>query len=61
QYRAVYEHFDEVTPRMQHPAYPEFSEVYKEVVGEMVLNKKDPTPLMQDAAKKINDILADYE
>lgn len=61
QYRAVYEHFDEVTPRLQHPAYPEFSEVYKEVVGEMVLNKKDPTPLMQDAAKKINDILADYE
>ncbi|EFU43051.1 extracellular solute-binding protein family 1 [Paenibacillus vortex V453] len=61
QYRSVYEHFDEVTPRMQHPAYPEFSEVYKEVVGEMVLNKKDPTPLMQDAAKKINDILADYE
>ncbi|MFF3923685.1 ABC transporter substrate-binding protein [Paenibacillus lactis] len=61
QYRAVYEHFDEVTPRLQHPAYPEFSEVYKEVIGEMVLNKKDPVPLMQEAAKKINDILMDYE
>lgn len=61
QYRAVYEHFDEVTPRMQHPAYPEFSGEYKEVVGEMILNQKDPTPLMQEAAKKINDILADYE
>ncbi|CAM4447530.1 ABC transporter substrate-binding protein [Paenibacillus tarimensis] len=61
QYRAVYEHFDNVTPRMQHPAYPEFSTVYKEVVGEMALNNADPVPLMKEAAGKINDILADYE
>ncbi|MCI3926891.1 ABC transporter substrate-binding protein [Paenibacillus sp. TRM 82003] len=61
QYRAVFEHFDDVTPRMQHPAYPEFSAVYKEVMGNLALNNEDPVPLMQDAAKKINDILADYE
>lgn len=61
QYRAVYEHFDDVTPRMQHPAYPEFSGVYKEVMGNLALNNEDPVPLMQDAAKKINDILLDYE
>ncbi|MFI2858666.1 extracellular solute-binding protein [Paenibacillus sp. JSM ZJ436] len=61
QYKAVYEHFDEVTPRLQHPAYPEFSTVYKDVVGEMILNNEDPIPLMKDAEQKINDILADYE
>ncbi|NMO97386.1 ABC transporter substrate-binding protein [Paenibacillus lemnae] len=61
QYKAVYEHFDEVTPRLQHPAYPEFSAVYKEVIGEMILNQQDPVPLMKDAESKINDILADYE
>ena len=61
QYRAVYEHFDNVTPRMQHPAYPEFSAVYNEVMGGMVLNHEDPVALMKEAAKKVNEILADYE
>lgn len=61
QYKAVFEHFDNVTPRLQHPAYPEFSEVYKEVIGEMILNGADPVPMMKDAATKINDILAEHE
>ncbi|ALS29926.1 ABC transporter substrate-binding protein [Paenibacillus sp. 32O-W] len=60
QYRTVFEHFDDVAPRLQHPAYPEFSEKYKEVVGEMILNGKDPTSLMPEAVKQINDILSDY-
>ncbi|MGZ9585547.1 ABC transporter substrate-binding protein [Paenibacillus marinisediminis] len=61
QYKVVFDNFDNVTPRLQHPAYPEFSAVYKEVVGEMILNQKDPVSLMPEAAKKMNDILADYE
>lgn len=47
QYKAVFDHFDNVTPRLQHPAYPEFSEVYKEVIGEMILNGADPAPMMR--------------
>lgn len=61
QYKAVFDHFDNVTPRLQHPAYPEFSEVYKEVIGEMILNGADPAPMMKDAAAKINDILTEHE
>ncbi|WP_010278315.1 ABC transporter substrate-binding protein [Paenibacillus senegalensis] len=60
QYAAVFDNFDSVMPRLQHPAYPEFSNVYKEVIGEMVLNGADPEPLMQDAAVKIQEILEDY-
>lgn len=61
QYKAVFDNFDNVTPRLQHPAYPEFSSVYKEVIGEMVLNQADPAQLMPEAAKKMNEILEDYE
>lgn len=61
QYKAVFDNFDNVTPRLQHPAYEEFSGQYQEVLGEMILNHKDPNPLMQAAAKKMNDILAEHE
>lgn len=60
QYAAVFDNFDNVRPRLQHPAYPEFSNVYKEVIGEMVLNGADPEPLMQKAAEDIQEILEDY-
>ncbi|GAB7054467.1 MULTISPECIES: ABC transporter substrate-binding protein [unclassified Paenibacillus] len=61
QYKAVFDNFDSVTPRLQHPAYPEFSKQYLEVMGKMALNNEDPVPLMKEAANKINDILADFE
>lgn len=58
QYKAVFDNFDNVTPRPQNPAYPEFSNIYKEVVGKMALNNEDPIPLMKAENKKMNDILA---
>lgn len=61
QYAAVFDHFDSVQPRLQHPAYPEFSGIYKEVIGEMILNNQDPEPLMLEAANKINEVLEEYE
>ncbi|WP_079910847.1 ABC transporter substrate-binding protein [Paenibacillus sp. 32352] len=61
QYKAVFENFDNVAPRIQHPAYPEFSEKYKEVVGKMVLNNEDPVPLLKETVKPINEIIADYK
>ncbi|MCS7464816.1 ABC transporter substrate-binding protein [Paenibacillus doosanensis] len=61
QYKAVFENFDNVAPRVQHPAYPEFSNVYKEIVGKMVLNNEDPVPLLKDSVKEINEIIADYK
>ncbi|MGG1599476.1 ABC transporter substrate-binding protein [Paenibacillus naphthalenovorans] len=61
QYKAVFDNFDSVTPRLQHPAYPEFSKQYLEVMGKMALNNEDPVPLMKEAANKINDILVDFE
>ncbi|WJH35007.1 ABC transporter substrate-binding protein [Paenibacillus aurantius] len=60
QYKAVFDNFDNVGPRPQHPGYPEMSAVYKEVVGEMALNGKDPVPLLKDSIKKMNDILSEY-
>lgn len=61
QYKAVFDNFDSVTPRLQHPAYPEFSKQYMEVMGKLALNGEDPVPLMKGAAKKMNDILADSQ
>ncbi|TVY09729.1 ABC transporter substrate-binding protein [Paenibacillus cremeus] len=61
QYKAVFDNFDNVAPRPQHTGYPEFSNVYKEVVGEMVLNGKDPVSLMKAAVPKMNDILSEYK
>ncbi|TVY02415.1 ABC transporter substrate-binding protein [Paenibacillus cremeus] len=59
QYKVVFDNFDNVVGRPQHPKYQEFSKVYQNVVGQMVLNKADPTPLMKDAVKQINQILSD--
>lgn len=61
QYKAVFDNFDSVTPRLQHPAYPEFSKQYMEVVGRLALNNEDPVPLMKEATQKMNDVLKDYE
>lgn len=60
QYKAVFDNFDNVGPRPQHPAYPEMSNVYKDIVGEMALNGKDPVPLIKENIQKMNDILSDY-
>ena len=61
QYEAVFAHFDDVTPRLKHIAYPEFRAHYIEVMGEMALNGQDPVPLLKEAANKINEVLKDYE
>jgi multiple sugar transport system substrate-binding protein/sn-glycerol 3-phosphate transport system substrate-binding protein len=58
QYKAVFDNFDNVGPRPQSPAYTEVSNVYKDVVGKMILENADPTPLLKAAVPKINDILA---
>ena len=60
QYKVVFDHFDDVTGRPKHPAYPEMAEVYKEVVGEMILNGADPIPLLNAAVPEMNQILSDY-
>lgn len=60
QYKAVFDNFDNVGPRPQHPAYPEMSGIYKDIIGEMALNGKDPVPLIQENIQKMNDILSDY-
>ncbi|RTE06764.1 ABC transporter substrate-binding protein [Paenibacillus whitsoniae] len=57
QYKAVFDNFDNVVGRPQHPAYTEFSKKYMEVVGKMILENADPEPLMKDAVKEINTIL----
>jgi len=59
QYKTVFDHFDDVSPRPKHPKYSEMSEEYKTVVGEMILNGADPLPLLESAVKKMNEILND--
>lgn len=60
QYKIVFDNFDNVGPRPKHPAYPEMSGIYKDIVGEMTLNGKDPIPLINENIQKMNDILSDY-
>lgn len=57
QYKAVFDNFDNVVGRPQHPSYPEFSKKYMEVVGKMILENADPVPLLNDAVKEINAII----
>ncbi|CAH1224097.1 hypothetical protein PAECIP111891_05625 [Paenibacillus allorhizoplanae] len=59
QYKAVFDNFDNVVGRPQHPAYPEFSKKYMEVVGKMILENADPEPTMKEAVKEINTILSE--
>lgn len=59
QYKAVLDNFDNVTPRMQHVAYPEFHKFYKDALGKMVLEKADPEAVMKEAAQKMNEVLND--
>ena len=61
QYKAVFDNFDNVVGRPQHPAYPEFSKKYMEVVGKMLLENADPIPLLNESVKEINTIIADYQ
>lgn len=60
QYGAVLENFDNVLPRIQHPGYGEFSDIYKEVMGEMILNGANPADLLPNAEEQMNEVLADY-
>lgn len=57
QYKAVFDNFDNVVGRPQHPAYPEFSKKYMEALGKMILENADPTQTMKEASKEIDAIL----
>ncbi|CAG7645965.1 hypothetical protein PAESOLCIP111_05063 [Paenibacillus solanacearum] len=61
QYKTVFDNFDNVVGRPQHPAYPELSKKYTEVVGKMILENADPLPLLKGAVKEMNDILGSYQ
>lgn len=61
QYKAVFDNFDNVAPRDQHPAYPEFSTFYKTALGKVVLENKEVEPAFKQAAKQINDALKEFE
>ncbi|WP_048601427.1 ABC transporter substrate-binding protein [Rubeoparvulum massiliense] len=60
QYKAILDWFDNVNPRIQHPAYGEFRKLYEEVVGKISLEGGDVDQLMEQAAKQMNEILEDY-
>ncbi|MDD9270764.1 ABC transporter substrate-binding protein [Paenibacillus sp. GCM10023248] len=57
QYKAVFDNFDNVVGRPQHPAYPEFSKKYMEALGKMILENADPVQTMKEASKEIDAIL----
>lgn len=59
-YRAILEWFDNVNPRVQHPAYGEFRAFYEEVVGIIALEGGDVDALLEEASKNIDAVLADY-
>lgn len=61
QYNAVMTYFDNVESRIQHPAYGEFRKFYEEAVGKVALEDAEVEPLMIEAAKKMNDVLKEYE
>ncbi|MEK3721123.1 ABC transporter substrate-binding protein [Paenibacillus sp. FSL H8-0034] len=61
QYKVLFDNFDNIVGRPQHPAYPEFSKKYLDIVGKMLLENADPVPLLKDAVKGMNDILKDYQ
>lgn len=61
QYQAVFDYFDNVSPRIQHVAYDEFRNFYQEVVGRVALENAEVEPLMKEAAEKMNDVLEEYQ
>ncbi|MCU6791392.1 ABC transporter substrate-binding protein [Paenibacillus sp. WQ 127069] len=61
QYKVLFDNFDNIVGRPQHPAYPEFSKKYLDIIGKMLLENADPVPLLKDAVKGMNDILKDYQ
>ncbi|TNJ63245.1 ABC transporter substrate-binding protein [Paenibacillus hemerocallicola] len=61
QYKVIFDNFDYVVGRPQHPAYSEFSKKYLEVVGKMLLENADPLPLLKNSVKEMNDIIKDYQ
>ncbi len=60
QYKAVFDNFDNVMPRDQHPAYDEVSEFYVQALGKVVLENADVEASFKEAAKQMNDVLAEY-
>jgi len=60
QYKAVFDNFDNVMPRDQHPAYDEVSEFYVQALGKVVLENADVDASFKEAAKQMNDVLAEY-
>lgn len=59
QYKAVFDNFDNVMPRDQHPAYDEVSEFYVQALGKVVLENADVEASFKEAAKQMNDVLAE--
>ncbi|GGD81933.1 ABC transporter substrate-binding protein [Paenibacillus nasutitermitis] len=60
QYKVVFDNFDNVIGRPQHPAYTEINGIYMEAVGKMILEGADPFPLLKSKIKEMNDILQEY-
>ncbi|GIP41398.1 ABC transporter substrate-binding protein [Paenibacillus sp. J31TS4] len=59
QYKAVFENFDNVIGRPQHPNYPAAIEVLKNAIGNILLDNKDVETEFKAAAKGMNEVLED--
>lgn len=58
-FQAIFDNLDNINPRIQHPAYTALARIWKDSMGKAILEDEDMTKTMEDAAKLINDVLAD--
>ncbi len=59
-FQAVFDNLDNIKPRIQHPAYPALSKIWLDSMAKAIIEDADMTATMEEAAKLINEALADY-
>lgn len=58
-FKVIFDNLDNIKPRIQHPAYPALSKEWMNAMSKSIIEDTDMQKTMEDAAKIINDTLAD--
>lgn len=58
-FQVIFDNLDHINPRIQHPGYSALATAWKDAMAKAILEKGDVAKGMQDAAKLIDEALAD--
>ncbi|WP_071434287.1 ABC transporter substrate-binding protein [Angelakisella massiliensis] len=58
-FKAVFDNLDNINPRIQHPAWSSFANIWKETMAKSILENGDIAADMKNAVTEMNEVLSD--